>query len=254
MNPDDPRLTAYALGELDAASRVEIEQLLRENPVIAEEIEASRKFAEMLRLRLKNERAEPLLAGQRAEVLAGAERAMPRRTHALPRQMPGWLALAAGVVLGIGIALLFPALNSWKPGRVVAGSAQSRPRSGEDVQVSLNAESRVGAEEAIVWVEWSRDEVPPGIPNLPVVTWSVGRMTFEVGDPSMRFDVKLPTIDFSPPPTAPVAVRASSEIQRAKARATTGAKTLREARYATGPAPATPIFDWSIPRKGEPAE
>ena len=253
MNPDDPRLTAYALNELNPAERAEMERLLRDDSIAAEEVETMRAFTVQLRTRLHAEPQLGLHPAQRAEAQALAARETPK-PKAFVGQGGRWLALAAGVALGVGIALLFPALNSWKPGRVVAGSAQSRPRSGEDVQVSLNAESLVAAKEAIVSVEWSRDEMPPGIPNLPVVTWSVGRMTFEVGDPSMRFDVKLPTIDFSPPPTAPVAVRASSEIPRAKARATTGAKTLREARYATVPAPATPIFDWSIPRKGEPAE
>src|SRR5678815_4229322 len=70
MNPDDPKLTAYALDELDAAERAEIEQVLREHPEAAAEVEATRTFAADLRVRLQRERAEPLHTEQRAEVLA----------------------------------------------------------------------------------------------------------------------------------------------------------------------------------------
>ena len=87
MNPDDPRLTAYALGELDAAERAEIEGLLGEEPIIAAELETARRFAEMLSVRLKSERAESLHAGQRAEVLACAAREMPRRAPVFPHRL-----------------------------------------------------------------------------------------------------------------------------------------------------------------------
>ena len=255
MNPDDPRLTAYALGELDAASRVEIEQLLRENPVIAEEIEASRKFAEMLRLRLKNEPAESLLAAQRAEVLACAARSMPPRTLAFPRQVSWWLALAAGVVLGIGIALLFPALNSLKVQPTSAGASLIIPRDGTDVRVALAAEVAVSEDNLVVLNEWPLEGMPPAFPNLRAPAWAAGRMVFNGGDPVLHFDTRLPVIEFSPPPVAQNAAPVATANRRNSSRPTTGAKTLREARYATAPAPqAAPEWDMRTEESGAEAQ
>lgn len=242
MNPDDPRLTAYALGELDAAGRAEIAQLLRENPVIAEEIEASRTFAEMLRLRLKNERAEPLLAGQRAEVLACAARATPRRPHAFPRQMPGWLALAAGVVLGIGIALLFPALNSLKVPPLVSGRVPGL-LDGSDVRVMLAAEPAMSEETLVVLNEWPLEAGRPVFPNLHAPAWVAGRMAFNGGESVLHFDTKLPVIEFSPPLVAQNEAPVSTANWRNFSRQNAGARVLREARYATAPVPPT-VPDW----------
>ena len=250
MNPDDPRLTAYALGELDADGRAEIEQLLRENPVIAEEIEASRKFAEVLRLRLKSERAEPLLAGQRAEVLACAARARPRRPHAFPRPMPGWLALAAGVVLGIGIALLFPALNSLKVPPVVNGRVPGL-LDGSDVRVALAAEPAMPEENFAVLDEWPLEAARPVFPNLYAPAGAAGRMAFNGGESVLHFDTKLPVIEFSPPLVAQNDAPVATANRRNFPRQIAGAKTLREARYATAPAAqAAPEWDPRADERG----
>ena len=69
MNTDDPKLTAYALDELDPLESAEIEQLLRDDPAAAVELEATRTFAAQLRTRLQAERAEGLHPAQRDEVL-----------------------------------------------------------------------------------------------------------------------------------------------------------------------------------------
>ena len=239
MNPDDPRLTAHALGQLDAAGRAEIEPLLRENPALAEEIEATRKFAEMLRVRLKGERAEPLHAeplhaGQRAEVLA-----MRRRARVFSRPIGGWLALAAGVVLGIGIALLFPALNSLHVPLTAAGGGVKLRPDGSDVRVSLDAEPARMMEDFVVLNEWPLEVTLPVFPNPP----AAGRIAFASGDPVLHFETKLPVIEFSPAPVAQIAAPVSTANRRNFSRQTTGAKTLREARYATAPVPP-PAPEW----------
>lgn len=253
MNPDDPKLTAFALNELDPAERAEMETLLHNDSAAAAEVETMRAFTTQLRTRLHAEPQMGLHPAQRAEVLA-----LTARETSKPKAFTGqggrWLALAAGVALGVGIALLFPALNSWKTGLSISGAATPVVRTAEDVRVALSTDSLVTAEDGIVSGEWMRDEMPPGIPNPPAVTWSVGRMTFEAGDPSMRFDVKLPTIDFSPPLVAQVNAAVSPPNRRTKTRPASGEKTLREARYTAAPVPAAPIFDWSIPRKPAPAE
>ncbi len=111
MNTDDPKFTAYALDELDPAERAEIEQLLRDNPAAAAELEATRTVAAQLRTRLQAERAEGLHPAQRAEVLASVATETPRNVIAFSRRAAAWSALAASVVIGVGLALLFPALN-----------------------------------------------------------------------------------------------------------------------------------------------
>ena len=232
MNPDDPRLTAYALGELDADGRAEIEELLREEPVIAAEVVATRQFAKILRVRLKSERAESLHSGQRAEVLACAARAMPRRTHSFPRQITGWLALAAGVVLGIGIALLFPALNSLKVPPTRAGVRQSSPQDGSDVRVALAADPAPPDGDAVVVNDWPLEGAMPVFPNPHGAMWAVGRMTSHDGDSVWHFDTKLPAIEFSPPPVAQNAapISASDHFSAGGER-----EDLARARYATAP-------------------
>ena len=243
MNPDDPRLTAYALGEFDVAGRAEIEQILREEPVIAAEIEMTRQFAETLSLRLKSECVESLHTGQRAEVLACAARETPRGTHASPRQNSGWLALAAGVVLGIGLALLFPALNSLRVHPIAAGGRQSGLRDGSDVRVSLDAEPARLEENLVVVNEWSLEGITPVLTNLHGVLWAPGRMAFNGGDSVLHFDTKLPVIEFTPPPVAPNPIPVLKANRRNVYRPAAGPKTLREARYATAPTPL-PAPDW----------
>ena len=110
MNIDDPKLTAYALDELDPAERAEIEHLLRDDPAAVAELEATRAFAAQLRARLHTERAEGLHPAQRAEVLASvAVVERPGNVIAFSRRAAAWSALAASVVIGVGIALLLVA-------------------------------------------------------------------------------------------------------------------------------------------------
>lgn len=69
---NDPRLTAYALGELDEAERVELDALLRERSDLRDEIEAIRAVAGDLREELAHEPAPQLSAEQRASIEARA--------------------------------------------------------------------------------------------------------------------------------------------------------------------------------------
>ena len=60
FNPDDPRLTAYALGELNAADRSAVEQQIGGSVETLLEIEAIREVAGQLRTALQSEPALPL--------------------------------------------------------------------------------------------------------------------------------------------------------------------------------------------------
>ena len=109
FDPDDPRLTAYALGELEPADHAEIEGLLSESDEALRHVEEIRQTARWLSDEFRKER-EAL-----PDPVAGQPPAHRRRhQEAAPRaRRPSWwrrhyrlLATAATVVLGgtIGLA------------------------------------------------------------------------------------------------------------------------------------------------------
>ena len=55
MNVDDPRLTAYALGELPEHERIEIEKLLEQSPAARQFVNETQEFAAVLRRELRDE-------------------------------------------------------------------------------------------------------------------------------------------------------------------------------------------------------
>ncbi len=55
FDPDDPRLTAFALGELDDAERSEVEALVRDHPEARKLVEEVRATAQILTERLRHE-------------------------------------------------------------------------------------------------------------------------------------------------------------------------------------------------------
>jgi len=74
IHPDDPKWTAYVLGELDADERAEIERLVESSEEARTLVEELRVAAGMLRDELASQsgRAPALLAEQRAGVLAAS--------------------------------------------------------------------------------------------------------------------------------------------------------------------------------------
>jgi Ca-activated chloride channel homolog len=71
FNPDDPRLTAFALGELDGADRAEIEQLIEESPEAAAAVKDIQETIGVLNGELAVEPAPELTEAQRAAILDG---------------------------------------------------------------------------------------------------------------------------------------------------------------------------------------
>jgi Ca-activated chloride channel family protein len=116
MKTDDPRLTAYALDELPATERAEIEALLREDAALAAELEATRAFAAQLRSELKVEEGAPLSAHQRSEVLALANAQAVSGNVVAMRVRPQRLMKIAAALLIVGMvaALFFPAIGLQK--------------------------------------------------------------------------------------------------------------------------------------------
>ncbi len=110
MNPDDPKFTAHALGEVEdltAAERAEIEALLASDPAAQAEAEETRALAARLRAELPGEEAGALHDEQRAAVFSAATaKSADQKIVRFP--MRAWaLAAAACVVIGISAAMLF---------------------------------------------------------------------------------------------------------------------------------------------------
>src|ERR1700750_1155993 len=90
--PDDPRLTAYALNELDESERHEIDAHLLEDPAARRLVEEIRAASELLSAELKKESAPALKSEQRAAIQAKALFANPQ-----PTKRFNWKPLVASV-------------------------------------------------------------------------------------------------------------------------------------------------------------
>ena len=128
MKTDDPKLTAYALGELSTAECAEIEASLRDDTALAAEIEATRNFAARLRTELLAEEGAPLEDEQRREVLAIFETsAVPDRVVALRVWRRRLLQVAAVFLLCAAVAALLGARSYMGARATVAASGIADP-------------------------------------------------------------------------------------------------------------------------------
>ena len=119
MNPDDPKFTAHVLGEVDdltPAERAEIEALLASDPAAAAEAEEMRTLGARLRTGLHAEEGQPLREEQRAEVLKTVTEpaSAAAKIVRFPRRATVLSAIAACLVVGVSLALLFPAMLAEK--------------------------------------------------------------------------------------------------------------------------------------------
>lgn len=128
MNSDDPRLTAYALGELPASERIEIERVLGGQPRAGREIEETREIAGILRGALHAEPSQPLAEHQRWAILrlAGAVRrgvSANERNAAEPAwwgRVGVWQTIAACAVFGFGVYAFSVSLTRSSPSAMPA--------------------------------------------------------------------------------------------------------------------------------------
>ncbi len=112
QNLDDPKLTAYALGELDEADRAKIETLLSSDPTARQFVEETRAFAAQLEEGLKAAPVPDITAEQKEKISAARE----RKIVSFPRPVVrGFLIAAALMAVCLVIAgLLFPAIRADK--------------------------------------------------------------------------------------------------------------------------------------------
>ena len=127
MKPDDPKYTAYALDELSAGERAEVERELRTHPEFAAEIEETIEVAQILRRGLRGEPAGRLGADRREAIFVAARAPMPQpvapgrpaNVIELPKwwhRAGPWQAIAACAVFGFGVyAFMFHALKPNPP-------------------------------------------------------------------------------------------------------------------------------------------
>jgi len=109
----DETLMAYADGELDAATRAEIEAEIARDPGLARAVERHRALAARVRGAYAAELEEPMparlasLADKPAAPVADlAARRAGRRIGAGRWQLPAWSALAASLMVGLFVATL----------------------------------------------------------------------------------------------------------------------------------------------------
>lgn len=133
FDPDDPRLTAFALGELDEADRAAVESLLATSPEASRFVAEVRQTARILAESLRLEPSPGLSIVQRLDLedrlLGGPAGAGPRPEPSGVSRLPirrAMAALAAGLLLaagGFGVGRL--SHHSAAPGRTgsVAESA-----------------------------------------------------------------------------------------------------------------------------------
>jgi Ca-activated chloride channel family protein len=106
IDHDDPRLTAYAMNELEGAARAEFEALLNDDPVAQAEVEAIRAFGGALEGEMQKAPCPALTDVQRARVVQAAA---PTPVAPVAWTRPWFLRpealAAAGLVGAIGLGL-----------------------------------------------------------------------------------------------------------------------------------------------------
>lgn len=175
MNSDDPKLTAYALGELSGPEREVMEKLLKEDASLRAEAEETAAFARMLGETFHAEPAPLLAPGQRAEVL---EEALHGR-KTIPFFRRPWVArtLAAAATLAVlaavgRFALPRPAAAplAYAPAPAVTDEKADQPQSDARIAaapVPANKQQFTGG--AILASRGSlKENAAPATPNNPL--------------------------------------------------------------------------------------
>jgi len=102
--PDDPRLTAYALGEMEPAEQAAIEAALTESPEARAELEEIRRAAALLSDELRSETAPALTASQRAAIISrNGQATFAPKLNRTSRLFIGFASLAACLIAAVGL-------------------------------------------------------------------------------------------------------------------------------------------------------
>ena len=103
LQPDDPKLTAYALGELEALEAAAVEAEMADSPALRAEVDAIRALAGELRTELSGEDAPSLTDSQRQAVRAASGKKAGKRAPVFRFWVP--LAVAAAAVIAVSAVI-----------------------------------------------------------------------------------------------------------------------------------------------------
>lgn len=176
LDPDDPRLTAYALGELDPAATAAVDALIAADPEARRAVAEIRAAGRLLADRLALEPTPDLTDGHRRAIEAGlpatpAAVSIPTRRPPLRRLGP-WLALAAAACV---FGLMLPAVRAPWEGRIDRNINAGR---GDVGPLALAKSSESG------WGEPAARPVGPGAPvGQGEIPSRVGRIRQATGSP-----------------------------------------------------------------------
>ena len=121
---DDPRLTAYALGEADAETVRVVEAALRDSDGLRQEVDEIRGVADRLARALADEEAPALLPVQRRAIEEQAP-ASARR----PVRVADWIGIAATLVAAVGVVLAIARPSLWRKQAVTPSAFSVAPPS-----------------------------------------------------------------------------------------------------------------------------
>src|SRR5688572_9382386 len=105
---DDPKLTAYALGQLDEADHAEVEAQLANDPAARAVVEQTRTAADRLQLALASEQLIELAA---TNAVADQQRIAGNRARRAVFYRWAFAAVSACMIVALGVSLLLPSLN-----------------------------------------------------------------------------------------------------------------------------------------------
>ncbi|HVV99710.1 MAG TPA: zf-HC2 domain-containing protein, partial [Planctomycetaceae bacterium] len=97
LSIDDPRLTAFALGELEGSERAEIEQLLATCPECRQLVSELQELAGQLTQELQLESGESLTPAARAAITAASQPTPVAVAQPHRRRYSRWLLVWGGI-------------------------------------------------------------------------------------------------------------------------------------------------------------
>jgi Ca-activated chloride channel homolog len=149
--PNDPRLTAYALGEMNETDRLAFEALLADDPAAREELESIRQTAALLVAELGQGAPSALSETQRSRIEQAA-----RPGAAPPRAKRRWRAAlvwgGGGLAAAAGVALVF----------------STTLRSGTEPAMPAGADYPASVPASLVAQSNAQEAPPPMAPQLAV--------------------------------------------------------------------------------------
>ena len=170
IDRNDPRLTAYALGEMNALERTEFEKMLATDPASRAEVEAIQSLGGQIRTEFAKSPAPALTEAQRTSVAKAARRRVPVAI----------LAFAAAACLVLGVTVYYAG-----KGESAAFSADIPER--VEYEAKRQQKDASTPSEPPVGFQGPNSAVPPGI-RVPDA-WNSGLEVkrleaFEVGAPA----------------------------------------------------------------------